>query len=69
MAYSPVYPLTTTVSSSYTSGAIYVAIRDIDSGSFQEANLGKPVLLFAIPVDVIPALTGTLSASYFSYTG
>lgn len=61
---SPVYPFTTTVTSAYVSGAVWIGIRDIASASFEQVNLGKPIVLFALDPSVIPSLTGTLSASY-----
>lgn len=59
-----VFPFTGTVTSSYISGGIYIGIKQIGSGSFEQVNLGNPTVLFAIDPSVIPDLTGTLSASY-----
>ena len=70
MAYSPIFPFTSAIAtSSYVSGAIYVGIRNVDSASFEMVNLGKPIVLFALPASFIPALTASLSASYSSSLG
>lgn len=57
-------PFTGTVTSSYISGAIYIGVKGIASGSFEQVNLGYPIVLFAIDATTVSALTGTLSASY-----
>jgi len=65
----PIFPFTVSATSSYVSGSgangtVYVGIQGIASGSFELVNFGNPTVLFAIAASAIPALTGTLSASY-----
>lgn len=65
----PIFPFTATVTSSYvsgsgTNGTVYVGVKAVASASFELVNFGNPTVLFAIDASLIPALTGTLSASY-----
>ena len=65
----PIFPFTGAVTSSYVSGSgangtVYIGVQGIASGSFELVNFGNATVLFAIAASAIPALTGTLSASY-----
>lgn len=61
--FNPVGDITTSVTAAYVSGSIWVIVKNLDVGFFEQANKVKPTVVFTISTGDATTLSASLSAA------